>query len=126
MAANRKEGGVKAFRLFLLLIPILAFTSCQEEENEQESRIRREVEERVEVIRGEMKISESRWHTVRIVAFCLLAGGSLIWLFNGGGSSPGRSYPLLPDNRNSDPGCRRRVIDRPYDDDEPDDPPYRR
>ena len=104
----------------LMLLPLFwLFSSCDEEQSKEEQRIRQEVEQRVETIRTEMKVSENRWHTVRIVAFCLLAGGSLIWLFNGG-ESPGR------ENKSIDPGYRRRVIDRNYDDDESDEHPYRR
>lgn len=109
----------------LMLLPFLGFFSCFEDQtSREEAKIRNQVDQRVEIIRTEMKVTENRWHTVRIVAFCLLSGGSLIWLFNGGGPSPHRSYPLFPDNRNPDPGSRR-VIDRSYDD-EPDDPTYHR
>ena len=82
----------------------------------------------MEAIRTEMKISESRWHTARIVCFCLLAGGSLIWLFNGGGTSSGRGFSPLPDGKDAESTTRRRVIDRPYytPEDEPDEYPYRR
>ncbi len=104
----------------LLLLPLLWLSSCKEEGvSREEERFRNEVERRVEVVRGEMKVSESRWHTVRIVTFALLAGGSLIWLFNGGGI-PGR------ETKSIEPGYRRRVIDRSYEDDEPDEYPYRR
>lgn len=112
----------------LMFLSLFWLSSCEEEKSREEQRIRTEVDQRVETIRTEMKVSESRWHTVRVVAFCLLAGGSLVWLFNGGGeSSPKHGHPMLRDARNPDPGHRRRVIDRPYeDDDEPDDYPYRR
>jgi hypothetical protein len=115
-----------AFRC-LMLLPILVFISCCENEtSREEARIRDQVDQRVEIIRSEMKVTENRWHTVRVVAFCLLAGGSLIWLFNGGATPSRGSYPLLADARSPESGPRRRVIDRTYDDDEPDDPPYRR
>jgi len=121
---------LSAFLRILLLVPLLSLSACNGggSISKEEARIRREVDQRVEVMRSEMKVSESRWKTARVVAFCLLAGGALIWLFNGpGSSSSGDSYPRLPDNRNHDPGYRRRVIDRPYDeDDEPyNDPRYR-
>ncbi len=114
----------------LMLVPLMWLFSCNEEEaSKEEARIRREVEQRVETIRTEMKVSETRWHTARIVCFCLLAGGSLIWLFNGGGAVSERgSCPLIPDGRNPENQNRRRVIDRPYNDpdDDSDDYPHRR
>lgn len=116
------------FRL-LLLLPLLCLTSCQEETSREEARIRREVDQRVEAIRTEMKVSEHRWRTIRTVTLCLLAGGSLIWLFNGGGTvSPRGRYPSLADNGGYETPNRRRVIDRPYPDpdDEPGEHPYRR
>lgn len=105
----------------LLLLPLIWLSSCDDAGRigREELRIREEVDQRVDVIRSEMRVSENRWHTVRVVVFCLLAGGSLIWLFNGGGA-PGR------ENKSPDPSYRRRVIDRTYDDDEPDEHPYRR
>ncbi len=116
------------FRCLMFLPLMWLFSSCEEEKSREEARFQREVDQRVEVIRTEMKVSEGRWHTVRIVAFSLLAGGSLIWLFNGGGGSPAKeNHPMLRDGRNNDPGYRRRVIDRAYeDDDEPDEYPHRR
>ncbi|MBX3742497.1 MAG: hypothetical protein KF712_16035 [Akkermansiaceae bacterium] len=120
---------MKSLLHILLLLPLLLLSSCKEEGvNREEARIRREVDRRVEAIHADLKVSDSRWKTVRVVAFCLLAGGSLIWLFNGGGgSSSGDSYPKLADSRNHDPGYRRRVIDRHHpDEDEPDEYPYRR
>jgi hypothetical protein len=115
---------------YMMLVPMFWLFSCNEEKtSKEEARIQREVEQRVESIRTEMKVSENRWHTARIVCFCLLAGGSLIWLFNGGGAASGNlSYPLIPDGKNHENQNRRRVIDRPHfdPDDEPDDHPYRR
>jgi hypothetical protein len=109
----------------LMVLSFFWFSSCEEEKSREEARFQREVDQRVEVIRSEMKVSEGRWHTVRIVCFSLLAGGSLIWLFNGG-VSPG-GVPMLPDGKSREYGYRGRVIDRPYDDDdEPDSHPYRR
>ena len=113
----------------LILLLLLLFSSCDESEtSREEARFQREVSQRVEAIRTEMKISESRWHTARIVCFCLLAGGSLIWLFNGGGTSSGRGFSPLPDGKDAESTTRRRVIDRPYytPEDEPDEYPYRR
>jgi hypothetical protein len=111
---------MSTFFRVLFLLPLFWLSSCKEEGvSREEERFRNEVDRRVEVIRGEMKVSESRWHTVRIVTFCLLAGGSLIWLFNGGGV-------IGRESKSVEPGYRRRVIDRPYEDDEPDEYPYRR
>jgi len=123
-------GGIKALRV-LPLIPMLWLSSCEpvrEPSGDREARIRREVEQRVESIRSEMKVSESRWRTARVIAFCLLAGGSLVWLFNGGGESPPKhGHPMPRDARNPDPGYRRRVIERAYEeDDESEQYPYRR
>jgi hypothetical protein len=118
-------GGIRC----MMLVPMFWLFSCNEEKtSKEEARIQREVEQRVETIRTEMKVAENRWHTARIVAFCLLAGGSLLWLFSGGGGPSGNeSQPMLRDGRNQDSGPRRRVIDRPYeDDDEPNQHPYRR
>ncbi len=121
---------MKSFLRILLLLALLWLPSCNGGGgiSREEARIQREVNQRVETIRSEMKVSETRWKTARVVAFCLLAGGALIWLFNGGGgASIGESYPKLADPRNHDPGHRRRVIDRHYpDEDEPDEYPYRR
>lgn len=114
----------------LMLLPMMWLFSCDEEKStKEEARIQREVDQRVETIRSEMKVTENRWKTVRTVTFCLLAGGSLIWLFNDGGTDSGSgNYPSLSDGKNRDTPTRRRVIDRPYPDpdDEPDEYPYRR
>lgn len=127
---GRQTGGMKAL-LVLPFVPVLWLSSCdsaQEPPADHEARIRREVEQRVDAIRSEMKVSEGRWRTARIVTFCLLAGGSLVWLFNGeSGSSPKHGHPMRRDARNPDPGHHRRVIERPYEDEDESDPyPYRR
>jgi hypothetical protein len=113
----------------LMLLLLMLFSSCDEREtSREEARFQREVSQRVEAIRTEMKISESRWHTARIVCFCLLAGGSLIWLFNGGGTPSGRGFSPNAGDKDAESPNRRRVIDRPlYDpENEPDEYPYRR
>ncbi len=119
---------MKAILPILFLVSLL-LSSCREggRISREEERIRREVDQRVETIRGEMKVSENRWHTVRIVSFCLLAGGSLIWLCQGS-AAPGRAMnPPSYGRNNLEHLNRRRVIDRPYeDDDEPGEYPYRR
>lgn len=125
--AGGKEGCVKAILPMLALGSLLLLSSCEDKVSKEEARIRREVDQRVQAARAEMRQSESRWHTARVVAFCLLAGGSLIWLMNRGGSPPSEAdRPMLPGSRAQPPGHRRRVIDRSYEDDEPDEPPYRR
>ena len=114
----------------LMLLPLMWLASCNEERpSTEDARIQREVDQRVETIRTEMKVSEDRWHTARIISFCLLAGGSLIWLFNSGGFGSGRgAYAPVPDGKSPESQNRRRVIDRPYydPDDEPDEYPHRR
>lgn len=115
--------------IFLLFASLLLLSSCKEDGriSREEERIRREVDQRVETIRSEMRFAQNRWHTVRIVSFCLLAGGSLIWLCQGS-AAPGRAMNSPSHGRNNlEHLHRRRVIDRPYeDDDEPGDYPYRR
>jgi hypothetical protein len=130
-AKTGKAGRVKAVLILTCLISALLLPSCgrKDDANEEEQRIRMAVEQRVEAMRSEMKISESRWHTARIVTFSLLAGGSLILLFNGvGAGADRRAYPSIPDGKGNESQNRRRVIDRPYNDpeDEPDEYPYRR
>jgi|GEM_PF-3795021 len=110
---------------WVMLLLLLLLSSCHESEtSREEARFQREVSQRVEAIRTEMKISESRWHTVRIVAFSLLAGGSLIWLFNGGGTSSGRGFSPLADGKEAESTTRRRVIDRPFYDPDDESDPY--
>lgn len=107
----------------LLLLPMMWLFSCNEEEtSREEARVQKEVNQRVEIIRSELKVSQDRWRTVRIVTFSLLAGGSLLWLLNSHEEPVGN-----PRLRDGNPQPRRRVIDRPYEeDDESESYPYRR
>ncbi|MEO5915803.1 MAG: hypothetical protein ABIS50_16325 [Luteolibacter sp.] len=111
--------------LHLLILSLaLGLSSCQEDETSQkETRLQAEITQRVEMIRTEMKSDETRWHTIRVACFCLLAGGSLIGLMTAG-ESP-RRLATAPTRGEPQPG--RRVIDRSYDDPyESENDPYRR
>lgn len=113
-------------RILVLTIAML-LTSCRDDRvNREEARVRQEVERRVEAMRAEMKIAETRWRTVRIATCSLLAGGSLILLL--GGYFDRHDKPGSARLAGADPYGRRRVIDRPYEEDDDDDryPPYRR
>ena len=112
----------------IFLLPVLFLLSCEgEEKSREEARIQREVNQRVEVIRKEMKVSENRWHTARTVALCALAGGSLLWLMGTRGTG---SNSRNPEARSRLPETRSRMIERPNlygeEDDESEHDPYRR
>jgi hypothetical protein len=67
---------VNAVLRSMCLLPVLFLLSCEgEEKSREEARIQREVNQRVEVIRKEMKVSEKRWHTARTVASAHWPGG---------------------------------------------------
>ena len=102
---------------FLPLVLSLLLVSCQEqaakkeEAVQQEAVIQKEVESRVEVIRGELKAEEERGMTIRTVCFSLLAGGSLVALFCQ--PSPQRWFRTredLPDAGAARPFLGRRII----------------
>lgn len=115
----------------MFLLPALLLFSCggggnssDQARQREEARIQREVDQRVAKIRTEMKVSEKRWHTAKIVALCALAGGALLWLMtnNGGGNQPAipEARPRIHE--------RTRVIERqdPYEEDDDEYDPHRR
>lgn len=126
-----KEGSMNAALRFLVLAMVLAVTSCgKDETDEEEVRVQREIDRRVEIIRNDLKTAENAWHTVRVSAFCILAGGCLIWLLGGNGANPsGRGgRPRLTGSKPDEQAPGRRIIDRdnaPYDHEHEDDPYHR-
>lgn len=74
----------------LPLVLSLLLVSCQDDVSAKDAAIQQEVANRVEVIRGELKVDEDRRMTIRIVCFTLLAGVSLVLLFRHG--SQGRWF----------------------------------
>ena len=114
-------------RLMLLGV-LLSITSCQEEETSRETaRVQREVNRQVAIVREELKTSENLWHTVRVTAFCILAGGCLIWLLGGiEGTNISMGPPPLPNGHLPDQQPGRRIIDRRPEEHghESDDDPY--
>jgi hypothetical protein len=115
---------MKALLHLVVLSLALCLTSCREEESSaQEARLQEEVSRRVETIRNEMKSDETRWHSIRVACFCLLAGGSLIGLM----TNHEKARRSATTGSRGEPQAGRRVIDRPYDDtNEYDNDPYRR
>lgn len=99
----------------------LFLSSCDEEVSPKEAAVRQEVSKRVETIREELKDDQDRRFTVRVVAFSLLAGCSLIALLKLG--ADGRWFPLLggqgtsassiQENRPANLASGRRVIESP-------------
>ena len=107
-----------AFALSLLLV------SCEEEVTVKEAAIRKEVAKRTETLRVEMKSDQDRRFTIRVVALCLLAGGSLIGLYRLGGNAQWftsrerhEARPLIPERQPDQQSERvmpgRRVIEPP-------------
>jgi hypothetical protein len=118
---------MKALLQLLLLGMLLSITSCQEEETSREEvRVQQEVNRRVAVIKDDMKTTEQSWHTIRVSAFCILAGGCLIWLLGGGEEIPVRSErPRISSGSAPEQQPGRRIIDRrqeDYDHEREDDP----
>jgi hypothetical protein len=69
---------MKSTTLLPLVVMICLMASCNgpPRKTNDEVRIEREVKTRVEAIRVEMEHSHKRWHTIRVVSFCLLACGT--------------------------------------------------
>ncbi len=116
----------------MFLLPALLLFSCgggghssDEARQREEARIQREVDQRVAKIRAEMKVSEKRWHTAKIVALCALAVGALLWLMTNNGGANQTNVPE-PNTRILNP--RTRVIERqdPYEEADDEYDPHRR
>ncbi len=120
-----------ALRIMFLLPALLLFScgggghSSDQARQREEARIQREVDQRVAKIRTEMKVSEKRWHTAKIVALCTLAGGVLLWLVTDKG---GGNQTNIPEPNTRIPHERTRVIERqdPYEEDDDKYDPHRR
>jgi len=110
---------MKTVTRILAGIVLCILVSCGEPRKpkppDEEARIEREVNRRVETIRGEMRHSQKRWHTTRVVFFCILAGGSLIWLSHLA-QSPTNTPPDNIHPVNPPPQRSQRIIDRSQDD----------
>lgn len=119
-----------ALRIMCLLSALILLScggggqSNDQARQREEARIQREVDQRVAEIRTEMKVSENRWNTARIVALCALAGCALLWLLNDKG---GGNQPAIPEPRPRIPSERTRMIERPDPCEQNDEyDPYRR
>lgn len=112
--------------MIVVMLSSFALVSCEDTlPPKGDARMQQEVERRIEILRGELKVEETRWRTLRISCFCLLAGGSLVLLFSGMGESPSReSHPRLSGHPPYDHSQRRRMIDRHPDDDDEEGNPY--
>lgn len=110
-------------RTMRIIVPVLALLlcSCDEEVSPKDAAIRQEVSKRVETIREELKVDQDRRFTIRVVAFSLLAGCSLVALFRLGADGRwfpslegrGTNIPLAPENRPANSSSGRRVIEPP-------------
>ncbi len=110
---------MKSVTVIPVIVILCLLTSCgspPKKQSNEEARIEREVTRRVDTIRIEMEHSQKRWHTTRVVVFCLLAGGTLIWLFHVADSPRPNENPNrnLPPNSPAD--SRRRFIEPTQDD----------
>lgn len=113
----------------LLAVLLLAAASCRPEETEiEDARVREEIERRVELMRRDLKTTENTWHTIRVSAYCILAGACLIWLLGDGGSSHQGGRPRSQGGKPVETNPGRRIIDRDYDpyEHEREDDPYHR
>ena len=65
----------------ILIVTLLMLAGCRDEEapskSAEETRIEKEVKQRVEVVEKGLKVGQTRMRTIRITAFVLLAGGSI-------------------------------------------------
>ena len=66
--------------MLVLALPVF-FASCNEEVDPNDPVIQREVAKRTEVIREELKTDQDIRHTIRLIAVCMLAGGTLFGLY---------------------------------------------
>jgi len=110
---------MKSITAIPVIVILCLLTSCgspPKKQSSDEARIEREVNRRVDAIRIEMEHSQKRWHTTRVVVFCLLAGGSLIWLFHVADSPLPRDHANRNSSPNSPSNSRRRFIDPTQDD----------
>jgi len=86
----------------ILLVLILLLNSCLEDESGSaksaeakkfEKAVAQRVEKEVEVIKTDLKVWQTRMHTIRMVGFIVLTGGavgSLIWLQRNHSYNPGQ------------------------------------
>ncbi len=106
---------------FLPLVLSLLLVSCQDDVSPKDVAIQQEVANRVEVIRGELKVDEDRRMTIRIVCFTLLAGVSLVLLFRHGSqgrwfqdrSRSARPISSFTEHQSPPATTGQRVIDPP-------------
>jgi hypothetical protein len=52
-------------------------TSAKSSKSAEAARIEREVKRRVEVVEKDLKVRQTRLHTIRVIGFIVLAGGSV-------------------------------------------------
>lgn len=105
--------------MLILALPVF-FASCNEEVDPNDPVIQREVSKRTEVIREELKTDQDIRHTIRLIAVCMLAGGTLFGLYRLAESgrwfssleSPANT-PSIQGRRREFPPIGRRVIDQP-------------
>ena len=106
-------------KMLILALPVF-FASCNEEVNPNDPVIQREVARRTEVIREELKTDQDVRYTIRLIAVCMLAGGTLFGLYRLAesgkwfSSSEGRrTTASIQGRRGEFPPIGRRVIDQP-------------
>ena len=108
----------------LLVAATLLLAGCRDDtasssKSAEAARIEKEVKRRVEVVERDLKVRQTRLHTIRVTGFILLAGGSLallVWLQHRRGIQPlhlPENLPPVTRWRDHYPVPPARVMDPP-------------